>query len=96
MLMFPLITGIDDPTRHLPPEAEPEYVKSLQDKMNSTPGLVQAFVALSSQSHGGPSNEDILKRCQEVESEVRGRASVTCVFMTETQSSALPSGLNCH
>ena len=40
--------------------------------MNSTAGIVQAFIALSSQSHGGTRNEDILRRCQEVESEVRG------------------------
>ncbi|KAI1794073.1 BRE1-domain-containing protein [Ganoderma leucocontextum] len=61
--------GIHDPTRHLPPEAEPEYVKLLQEKMNSTTEIVQEFVALSRQSHGGPSNQDILRRSQEVVSE---------------------------
>ncbi|KAM5530764.1 hypothetical protein V8D89_015571 [Ganoderma adspersum] len=61
--------GNEDSTRHLPPETEPEYVKALQDKLNSTTGIVQAFVALSTQSHGGRSNEDILRRCQEAESE---------------------------
>ena len=63
--------GIYDLTVHLSSEADPEYVEALQDKMQTTSDIVKAFVSISSQSHSGPSNEEMLKRCQEAETEVR-------------------------
>ncbi|EJF65375.1 BRE1-domain-containing protein [Dichomitus squalens LYAD-421 SS1] len=61
--------GISKLADRLAPGAEPAYVESLQNKLHDTLEIVQEFVALSSQSHTGPSNEDLLKQCHEAEAE---------------------------
>ncbi|KAI0703349.1 BRE1-domain-containing protein [Cerioporus squamosus] len=61
--------GIYDLAAHLSSEADPEYVEALRDKMQTTSDIVKAFVSISTQSHSGPSSEEMMKRCQEAETE---------------------------
>ncbi|RPD59927.1 BRE1-domain-containing protein [Lentinus tigrinus ALCF2SS1-6] len=61
--------GIYNLTARLSSEADPEYIKVLRDKMQTTSDIVKAFVSISSQNHSGPSSEEMLTRCQEAETE---------------------------
>ncbi|TFK86628.1 BRE1-domain-containing protein [Polyporus arcularius HHB13444] len=61
--------GVHDLAAHLSSEADPEYVEALRDKMQTTSDIIKAFVSISAQSHSGPSSEEMLKRCQEAETE---------------------------
>ncbi|KAI0675260.1 BRE1-domain-containing protein [Trametes maxima] len=61
--------GLRDLTAHVSSEAEPEYVDALRDKMQATSDIVKAFVNLSAQTRSGPSDEDMVRRCQEAEAE---------------------------
>ncbi len=45
--------------------------------MQTTSDIIKAFVSISAQSHSGPSSEEMLKRCQEAETEVRHRSAAT-------------------
>ncbi|KAI0645645.1 BRE1-domain-containing protein [Trametes meyenii] len=61
--------GLRDLTAHVSSEAEPEYVDALREKMQATSDIVRAFVNLSAQTHSGPSDEQMVRRCQEAEAE---------------------------
>ncbi|KAI9060257.1 BRE1-domain-containing protein [Trametes sanguinea] len=63
--------SIRELTLHVSSEAEPEYVDALRDKMQATTDIVKAFVNLSTQGRAGPSDEEMARRCQEAEAEVR-------------------------
>ncbi|KAI0328649.1 BRE1-domain-containing protein [Cubamyces sp. BRFM 1775] len=81
--------GIRDLTVHVSSEAEPEYVNALKDKMQATADIVKAFVNLRAQSRAGPSEEQIVKRCQEAEAEssvLRSELSLVRAKLRDTES----------
>ena len=88
-------TGIYDLTKHVSSEADPEYVEAIRDKMQTTSDVVKAFVNLTAQSHAGPSNEELRRRCLEAETEVSPILLESPTIVSAwLQSSALRSELS--
>ncbi|KAJ8462214.1 hypothetical protein ONZ51_g11039 [Trametes cubensis] len=80
---------IRDLTVHVSSEAEPEYVNALKDKMQATADIVKAFVNLRAQSQAGPSDDQIVKRCQEAEAEssvLRSELSLVRARLRDTET----------
>ncbi|KAI0745838.1 BRE1-domain-containing protein [Earliella scabrosa] len=84
-----LFSGVYDLALHLSSDAPPEYVDTVRTKMQSTSDIVRAIVNLSTQSQSSPSEEQLMKRCHEAETErsaLRSELSLLRTQLQDTQS----------
>ncbi|KAH9929494.1 BRE1-domain-containing protein [Epithele typhae] len=66
---------------------DPEYIEAVRDKMHTTTDIVKAFVDLASQRQSGPSNEDLLRRCQAADTKCSALRSELSLVQSQLRDS---------